>query len=235
MPGSDNPISLIVVSRVRLYREGLASVLAGRSLLAVRGEASGLEPALDLVASTSPDIVVLDVSSPDGLEVAQAISEEQPETKIVAFAIDESEASILACVRAGIVAWVTRDASLDELVGTIESARRGELRCSARLAAAMFRRLAGTARAPAAHPDEPPLTGREQEVVLLIERGLSNKAIARSLAIEVATVKNHVHNILGKLGVATRAQAIARRRSRRDPDPWIHLPGSEPDRHLDPD
>jgi len=205
-------IALLIVADVRLYREGLSSSLSRREHLAILGEARGREEALALVASTRPDVVVLDMAARESLATAKAISLGAPSVKIVAFAVEELDRDIFACAEAGVAAWVPCEGSVEDLVATIERAAREELVCSARMAAAMFRRLASLTKTPQQAITASPLTGREREIVVLIERGLSNKEIAQRLNIEVATVKNHVHSILGKLHVSTRGAAVASRR-----------------------
>jgi DNA-binding NarL/FixJ family response regulator len=122
----------------------------------------------------------------------------------------------MACVECGVVGFVPRDASLSDLVSTIESALCGEANVSPRLAASLMRRLASIARqrSPAAVATH--LTQREQEILAMLGEGLSNKQIAARLIIEVATVKNHVHNILSKTKLNRRSEAAAllRRRPR---------------------
>jgi DNA-binding NarL/FixJ family response regulator len=103
----------------------------------------------------------------------------------------------------GAVGFVPRDASLEDLVETIESAVRGELRCTATLAAKLVQALSSRERPAAGHAPRSPLTARESEIVQLIDEGLSNKEIAVRLGIEVATVKNHVHNLLEKTAGAS--------------------------------
>ena len=131
---------------------------------------------------------------------------------MVALGVADADDHVLGCAEAGVAGYVPRDASLDDLVAVIESAFRGEAICSPRIAGSLLRRIATLAAGqngtmPLAH-----LTGREREIVRLIDRGLSNKEIARDLGIEVATVKNHVHNILEKLQVRRRGEAAARMR-----------------------
>src|SRR5439155_827652 len=103
-----------------------------------------------------------------------------------------------------------REASIDDLVTVIESVARGEAICSPRVAAGLLRRVAALAAGHGGDLPRAQLTNREREIVRLIDNGLSNKEIARALGIEVATVKNHVHNILEKLQVHRRGEAAAR-------------------------
>ena len=116
----------------------------------------------------------------------------------------------MACAEAGVAGFVTRDQSLADAVGVVESVTCGESACSPRTAAALLRRVA--VLSGQRKPPEPPvgLTLRERQIAGLIARGRSNKEIARELSIEVSTVKNHVHHMLEKLGVAGRAEAAAR-------------------------
>ena len=110
---------------------------------------------------------------------------------------------------------MTSDASVAELVAAIESVARGESLCTPSVAAALMRRLASLARSWADADPIEPLTRREREILELIDEGLSNKQIAQRLRIELPTVKNHVHHILGKLGVHRRAEAAALARAAR--------------------
>src|SRR5439155_3862772 len=137
------------------------------------------------------------------------IADAQTDARIVAFAVVETDAEILACAEAGVSAWVPREGSIDDLVATIESVERDELHCPPKLASTLFRRLASlTRRLPQRSPADG-LTAREREILALIDRGLSNKEIAVRLSVEVTTVKNHVHNILDKLQVSRRNEAAA--------------------------
>jgi two-component system nitrate/nitrite response regulator NarL len=198
---------LLIVVDVRLHRERLISDLTCRGEYEVAG--SSVEEVLSRVASMQPAIVVLDMVAPGGIEIARAIAAQDPGVKTVAFAIGDSEQEILACVDAGVAGYVSRDASLDDLVAAIESVVRGDLPVPPRIAAALFRGLADV-RKDERQTFSGILTARERQILLLINEGLSNKEIAVRLSIEVATVKNHVHSLLTKMQVGSRGQAAAR-------------------------
>lgn len=150
---------------------------------------------------------MLDMSIPESHALAREVNSIAPSIQIVALGITDSEAEVLACAEAGIAGFVTRDESVDELVATVKGVVRGDLRCSARVAGSLVRRVATLAAERGAAMTEMRLTDRELEICRLLEQRLSNKEIAVRLGIEVATVKNHVHNLFEKLNVHRRADA----------------------------
>jgi DNA-binding NarL/FixJ family response regulator len=132
-------------------------------------------------------------------------------------AVSQSEDEIVACAEAGAAGFLPRDGGLEELEATVAGAIRGETVCSPQVSAVLLRRLTTLASGRAPTEDTAHLTPREREVLMLIERGMTNKQIATNLGIEVRTVKNHVHNLLEKLRVRRRGEAAARLRSARVP------------------
>jgi DNA-binding NarL/FixJ family response regulator len=213
--GASTPrIRVLVVAGVRLYRDGVASNLGHRDNLTVVGAAATGEEVLGLVASLRPDVVVLDMGMSDSLEVARAISAEAPAARVVAFAVEDIDLKVLACAEAGVAGYVPREASMNDLVATIEQVTRGELNCSPRIVASLFRHVASLASKVRTSAGGADLTRREREVLALIDAGLSNKEIAVRLHIEVSTVKNHVHNLLEKVQATSRSQAAAQLRPR---------------------
>jgi len=207
-PVSPN-VRLIVVADVRLHRESIVSGLSARDGFEVVGAASSAKEALDLVASTGPAIVVLDMVTQGSEDIARRISAAANDIRTLAFAVGDSERQILACVDAGVAGYVSREASLDDLAAAIDGVARGDLPVPPRIAATLFRRL-GVIRRDEREAPSQTLTARERQILLLINEGLSNKEIAARLTIEVATVKNHVHSLLTKMQVTTRGQAAAR-------------------------
>jgi DNA-binding NarL/FixJ family response regulator len=152
---------------------------------------------------------------PEVLEIARTIMRVIPHTKIIAIAVSDDSSDIVACAEAGMVGYVSRDGSTDEVVAAVHGALRGELHCAPHVAATLFRRLAALAPGAAADVDrDAVLTPREREIVALIDQGLSNKTIGGRLRIGTPTVKNHVHHILEKLKVRRRGEAAALVRGR---------------------
>jgi two-component system nitrate/nitrite response regulator NarL len=208
-PAAGRQSRIIIVSDARLYREGLALSLARIDRVAVVGIADTLASAMTCIKESSPDVALLDVAMPDALRLPDAVEAARAVVKIVAFSVAETEDEICACAEAGIAGYVSRNGSKEDLVAAVENAVRGEVVCSPRMAASLFRRLALRVRTTRQAGPEATLTGREHDIVALIDGGLSNKEIARQLKISTATVKNHVHNILDKLQVRRRAAAAA--------------------------
>ena len=207
-------VRVAVVASVRLYREGLAQCLgATMEVVAVTGDRTAT---MDEVRRHAPEVLLLDLSMEGGLALLQTLGVEAPETRVVVFAVDEAqEREVLACAEAGAAGWVGRNSTAEELVGAVQRAARGELLISPRTAALLTSRVAALARdRQGAGPTVPAarLTPRECEIGELLGQGMSNKHIAMSLGMRLPTVKNHVHSILDKLEVSSRAEAAARLR-----------------------
>jgi two-component system, NarL family, nitrate/nitrite response regulator NarL len=128
--------------------------------------------------------------------------------KIVALGMPESEAQVLSCAQMGISAYVMCDGSVEDVVAAIRAAARGEAHCSPKVAGSLFRRIHVMSTEPTPRSGNVALTSREGQILKLVQEGMSNKMIARTLGIELTTVKNHVHSIFVKLRVRRRADAI---------------------------
>ena len=200
-------IRLLIVSRIRLYREGLAQALAPIDTLDVVAQLSDREATLANLRNTNVDAVVIDMSTAEDHALARDVRATAPGIPIVALGVRESESDILSCVEAGVATYVTHDESLDDLVIAVHNAVRGELVCSPHFAGSLVRRVADLAAERHQDFAETPLTRRECEIGNLLKQNLSNKEIAVRLGIEEATVKNHVHNLLEKLRVHSRTDA----------------------------
>lgn len=193
---------------VCVYRELLVDALANEESLEFVGSTPG-DIASMAIGMAEPAVVLLDTSSGSAPARVQALAAALPAAKIVALGIRDDEATLLELVEAGVAGYVTAEQALDELVEAVASAADGELRCSPRVSAALARRVATLRAEVPRERGERRLTRRQREIAKLISEGLSNKQIARRLSIEQATVKNHVHNILSKLGVSHRDDVTA--------------------------
>jgi two-component system, NarL family, nitrate/nitrite response regulator NarL len=198
------------VAEVRLYSDALASGLQHSGHVDVVGRATGYAPAVTMSRRERPAVVLLDMEMGWSLPLTARLTRDASGPAVIALAVPERESAIVAYAEAGITGFVARDASLEELIEIVQIVRRGEAACSPRVAASLLRRITAQAGTGPRVLDPPVgLTGRESEILVLLEQGLANKEIAARLCIEVTTVKNHVHNILSKLGVRRRGEAAA--------------------------
>lgn len=202
---------VFVVSNIRLYCEGLREMLVRDGRLEVVG--ADAEPPGDQqrIVDAAADVVLLDMGIPDAVDAIRRLARGPARAKVVALGVANRSQRVLACAEAGVANYVGRDSSLEELVQAVEGAVRGEFDCPPRIAAALAGRVAHLAERGTAGDDEDLyLTPRQLEVARLLDRGLTNQEIAGHLNIEVSTVKIHVHNIMDKLGVRRRGQAVAK-------------------------
>ena len=216
-------VSALVISEICFFREGIVAALEDAPEIGPVTEAARApEPERDVAA---PDVVIVDLATTQSLSVIAAVRRAVPDACIVALGADREEQA-LACARASVRGFVTRDQSLDELVSTVVEVGRGRELCPPSVGVLLLRVMGGNAASDRGRGDA--LTDRELDVVKLLERGLSNKEIAAALVIEPATVKNHVHNVLRKLNVHRRGQvaALGRRRS-RSAEPFGLWPGPD--------
>lgn len=211
-------IRVLIVAEVRIYRDGLADLLARNSRLHVVGAIAPSEDLVPRVLLFAPNVVLLDTSAPNSLHFVADLARQAVQLKVIALALADTAPDILRWLEAGVAGYVPRDGSLADLVATVDNTVRWKSRCSAIGASTAWPPigLANPVSTRTSGVRICQLTAREQEILELIGHGMSNKEIARQLCIVEATTKNHVHHILEKLRIHRRAQAIA----------WIHRHGS---------
>jgi DNA-binding NarL/FixJ family response regulator len=201
---------LLVVDDVPLFRAGLSSALkdAGFDVVAEAGDAEG---AVSAAEEHQPDLVLLDILMPgvSGLEVVEKISAVAPEAQVVLLTASESEEDLLVGVKAGARGYVTKDAPFDALVGALNAVEGG----GAAVSPIMTGKLLDVTRQLLRHQEllqsrKPVLTGRELEVLQLVAQGQTSREIGILLFISENTVKNHIRNILDKLGLHSRNEAV---------------------------
>ncbi len=218
-------IRLLIVDEVRLLCNVIASVMRNEPDIDVVGCATTHKEALTFIDQS--DVVLISSSLPDGgaLALTTTIVKDYPSVKVIVMGLVETDVAILPYIEAGVAGYVLKDESVDQMLTTIRAAASGEALVSPSMAAALMLRLAELAEIAKSAGSEiltPPdahleLTAREREVLGLIAQGLSNQEIAERLTLELGTVKNHVHNILSKLHVSSRQQAVAYRALIEDP------------------
>jgi DNA-binding NarL/FixJ family response regulator len=206
-------LAVLVVDDCCLYREGLTSLL-GRDpeVTSVRSAADRPE-ANAALEEGEVDVVLVSMSADESLQLVTAIRRCAPATRTVAIGVGDNDSEIIACAETGVAGYVLRSQSFAHLMTVVHSVITGETVLSPRASAVLMRRLAVLAEERTERV--PVLTDREDQILALLDRGLSNQEIADRLSIELRTVKNHVHNILAKLGVARRGEAVALMRGRR--------------------
>jgi len=204
---ADN-VRVLVAVEIRLYREGLANLLAHEAGFAVVGTAEDHIQVVEHSRRLRPNVVLLDCGLARSLSLVRELSEVSPGLRVVALGIEDCDAEVMSYAQAGISGYVTRDGTRDQLIAAIRSAACGQFICTPRVAAMLLHRVTAIASVERRFPDV--LTRREQQVMELMTQDLSNKAIATRLHIEVSTVKNHVHHVLEKLQLTHRRQVAIR-------------------------
>jgi DNA-binding NarL/FixJ family response regulator len=204
-------VNVLIVSDIRLYRDGLAEMLSRDGRLRLAGTAESISTALCQVATRDVGVVLLDMGMPESLTAVRAFAASGRPVKVVALGISETRGDVVSCAEAGVRGYVCRESSLEDLVTAVRCTMDGELHCPPRIAAALMDSVARLS-ARATMDDGVQLTDRELEIAELLDQGLGNREIAHRLHITVATVKVHVHHILEKLGTGRRGEAAAKLR-----------------------
>jgi DNA-binding NarL/FixJ family response regulator len=211
------PVRVLLVDDQALFREALATLLGVRPEIEVVGEAGNGAEALDRAATLHPDVVLMDLRMPvlDGVSATRRLRVEQPGTRVLALTTFDDDEDVFAALRAGAVGYLLKDVSADRLVEALLAAARGESVLQPSVAARVVARFAAMPddAPPRPQPLVVPLSDRELEVLRLLADGGSNREIAAALFLAEGTVKNHVTNVLAKLGARDRTQAALRARA----------------------
>ena len=205
------PIRVIVVDDQELFRRGLIMLLSVEDGIDVVGEASDGVAATELAATAVPDVVLMDVRMPkrSGIEACITIKDAAPSAKILMLTVSEEEADLYEAVKNGASGYLLKDASIDEVAQAVALVADGQSLISPSMATKLldeFKQMSVIGRRQ--DVAAPRLTDRELEVLRLVARGLNNRDIAKDLFISENTVKNHVRNILEKLQLHSRMEAV---------------------------
>ena len=215
---ADRPVRVLVVDDQTLFREALTTLLAVREELDVVGTAANGAQALELVAALRPDVVLMDLRMPvlDGVATTRRLRVEHPEVRVLVLTTFDGDDELFPALRAGAVGYLLKDATTPQLLEAVLAAARGESALQPSVAAKVLARLSQLPDLPNEPRPQPlvdPLTPRELEVLQALADGLSNREAAERLYLSEGTVKNHVTNVLAKLGVRDRTQAALRARA----------------------
>jgi NarL family two-component system response regulator LiaR len=205
MPKTPRPIRVMIVDDHTMVRRGLSLFLKSYDDVELVGEADGGQAAIDLCGKVDPDVVLMDMKMPemDGVTATRLIHKQYPGVRIIALTSFKEGNLIQNVLQAGAIGYLLKDVSAEELIKAIRSAQQGHSTISADAAEVLIRAS-----------NEPPrpggdLTGREREVLALMTEGLNNTQIAARLVVSPSTIKSHVSNVLSKLSVASRSEAVA--------------------------
>lgn len=204
--------AVFLLAQNRLLREALAKILGKKGDISVVGSSVFSTNALEEIIKASPEVLVMDSfdAATDELGFLHEARSLMPNLKVVLIGMDSNEQTFMRAVREGVMGYVLEDASALEVVNTVRAVANGEAVCPPRLCASLFRYIA---RQKTNIPNfrvrlNLGLTNREQQLVLLIGRGLTNKEIASQLQLAEQTVRNHVHRMLRKVGASDRYAVV---------------------------
>src|SRR5580700_8581986 len=212
-PRSD-PIRALIVDDHALFRRGLEMVLAAEDDIELVGEASDGTEAVEKAGESLPDVVLMDIRMPrsSGIEACRAMKEVAPSSKIVMLTISDEEEDLFEAIRAGASGYLLKDIPLDEVADVVRQVHGGQSLINPSMAAKLLTEFAALNKRDQEERAEqvppPKLTDREMQVLKLVAKGMNNRDIAKELFISENTVKNHVRNILEKLQIHSRMEAV---------------------------
>lgn len=211
-------IKVLIADDHLFYREGVRTLLSTAEAIEIVGEASNGQEVVTRAAELEPHIVLMDLKMPglNGIDATRQIVQKQPKVGILVVTMFDDDESVFAVMRAGARGYILKDADQEELVRAITAVYRGEAIFSPAIAQRMMNYFSNLSREDRSRADAsfPELTERELDILELIAQGHGNPAIANKLSLSVKTVQNYVSNILNKLQVVDRSEAIVRAREK---------------------
>lgn len=213
MPEPAERLRILVADDHVLFREGLTALVAGEPGLELVDEVATGEAAVEAALHLQPDVVLMDIRMPgiSGVEAARLITTASPHVAVLMLTMFDDDHLVLASMRAGARGYLVKDAGREDVVRAIRAAGNGEAIFSPAIARRFIEYFGDLHPAPV-RTAFPELTDREREVLALVAEGSRNPAIAKRLGISPKTVRNHLSNVLSKLQVADRAEAIIKAR-----------------------
>jgi DNA-binding NarL/FixJ family response regulator len=203
-------IRVLVADDHALFRQALKSVLEGEEGLELVGEAGDGEEAVRMATELVPDVILMDVHMPklEGIEAARKINAELPTTKIVMLTVSDEQEDLFEAIKAGASGYLLKEVDPGEIANAVREIHAGHSLLSPAVASMLVSEFAALSKRADAKALRPNLTARELEVLRLAADGLTNRQIGRRLGISENTVKNHIRNVLEKLHLHTRMEAV---------------------------
>ncbi|RCJ18529.1 DNA-binding response regulator [Nostoc sp. ATCC 43529] len=196
---SETPIRILIADDHPIVLQGLCVLVGQQPGMTVVAEAKNGREAVELFSTHQPDVALLDLQMPEltGLEALQSIKSEFPQARIIILTTYDTDEDIYRALKAGAKAYLLKDAPIAQLVSAIHTVHSGQKYIAVEVGAKLATRMEG-----------PQLSDRERQVLIHLVKGMSNQQISKALSISDATVKFHVNNILSKMGVSDRTQAV---------------------------
>jgi two-component system, NarL family, nitrate/nitrite response regulator NarL len=217
MPGNDAPLNtkstntttilVFLICRVRLYQQAILGLLNRQAGINAVGSVDTFHDLILALDAVEPDAVLLDTGSPEALVLATRVVKARPSTRILGFGVDDVPPQVIACAQAGLWGYLPSNASTVELARAARRVAFGETVWSVGMGEKLFHHLRSVALRDSGSKIDTVLTVRQQQILKLINEGLSNKQIAQRLSLGTSTVKNHVHGLLSRLQVGRRSEA----------------------------
>ena len=202
-------IRLLIIDDHEMVREGLKAMLLAEPDFSIVGDAANAEQALALIERLHPDVVLLDVRLPgiSGVEICRIVTEKYPESAVIILTTFTDENLVAQCIQAGARGFIVKDIERFDLKRSIRAVARGEAAIDPKAAVAMFAQLRRFPR-PQSEPTPEPISSQQLVILRLVAQGLSSREIATQLYLSENTVKGYVQEILHRLGVKNRTEAV---------------------------
>ena len=203
-------IKILLIEDNRILRDGIKALINAQPDLTVVAASGGSHDTLLQARTTRPQVVLMDLGlrNQNGLRIVATLVKELPQTKVIGMGLIPSQLDIIEFVEAGAAGFILKDATIEDVLGTIRSVARGTRVLPPPLTGSLFTHVIEQAlrKGKGTLPDAVRMTKREREIIVLIAEGMSNKEIAQRLSLSTYTVKSHIHNILEKMALHSRLQ-----------------------------
>jgi len=206
----NSKIKVILIDDHQMFRDGVKAVLSDEENIEIIGEVGSGQALFELLKSTTPDLIITDISLPDisGIDIAKNISENYHDIKILILSMHTSEEFITKALKAGANGYLPKDTSMNELLEAIHIIHKGENYFNKNISDTILRSIIKNSKSDIDNSNNKSLTKREKEIISLVVDGLTNKEIADKLFISIRTVDSHKNNIMQKLNLKSSVDLV---------------------------